>query len=1050
MIRPLSYFSFFLLALLIASATQAQSVTIKEDIQSLDTYGFAKPNPVPILAENPKIFPYFKFEEYEHTSKKKDWKVVTLENEYIKVMVLPEIGGKVWGAIEKSTGEEFLYKNEVIKFRNIAMRGPWTSGGIEFNFGIIGHHPSTATPVDYITRTNADGSVSCIVGSTDLPSNTSWTVEIRLEKDKAYFETKASWYNASPLTEAYYNWMTAAAVATDDLEFFIPGNTYLEHNGDAHPWPIDEQGRNLALYKNNDFGPAKSYHVVGEFNDFFGGYYHDRNFGFGQWAPYEEMPGQKLWLWALSRSGGIWEDLLTDSDGQYIEFQAGRLLDQYSGGAINPISQVGFDPYMMDTWHEIWFPYKEIGGMVDASEEGVLNVEKDGNQLKIGLNALQNLDSEIKIVFNGETALTEKLDLKPMGIYSKLLPVKASDSIQVFVEGTELSYTNNPKADRIKRPFYPDTDLKVSDSEQLLADGTEALEFREYQLAHKKLSEVVQLDPSHRAGLIKLAELEYRKADYESALSHINAVLRMDTYDSGANYMAGITYSAINDTINAQESLGWAARDVKYRSVAYAQMAELYLASKNYKRAVIYAQKALNFNTYNLNARKVLAVSARKNKQKEKFEEEITAISEIAPLDYFAQTERGFMNGQKPILALTNEFPSETLLGLALHYRHLGLQEEALHLLDGENKDTKNRLWKAFLLRETKAIKSNSMLKNAAKSSTLLKDVANDPVDFVSPYRSETLAVLKWAAQQSDSWKINYYLAQNYLAVGQIEMGKSLLKTLGNKPDSDIFYRFRAKMTGDDDAASASKDLTKALEMKPNDWKIWEENIQFHLKNTDYAKAYRLSKKAFSKFPKNYNIALVHAKASLNTGQFEEVLSVLAAIQMLPYEHASESRNIYERAHMAVARLYIQKKNSKKAIQVLEKSKKWPENIGVGKPYNPDERAQDYLLALALKEIGETEKSKVLLNGIVEYSQNHPDSNSLNHLYGILAMKKSGKERELSSFVSKLKETSGDKNLKSELALALYQNNTNELKGPESENLVAMDVLEIATWALKQ
>ncbi len=1040
MIRQLSYFSFLLLTILIVSATQAQSVTIKEDIQSLDTYGFSKPNPVPILAENQKIFPYFKFEEYEHTSKKKDWKVVTLENDFIKVMVLPEIGGKVWGAIEKSTGEEFLYKNEVIKFRNIAMRGPWTSGGIEFNFGIIGHHPSTATPVDYITRTNADGSVSCIVGSTDLPSNTSWMVEIRLEKDKAYFETNASWYNASPLTEAYYNWMTAAAVATDDLEFFIPGNAYVGHNGNAHSWPIDEDGRNLSLYKNNDFGPAKSYHVVGEYNDFFGGYYHDRDFGFGQWAPYEEMPGQKLWLWALSRSGGIWEDLLTDSDGQYIEFQAGRLLDQYSGGAINPISQVGFDPYMMDTWHEIWFPYKEIGGMVDASEEGVLNVEIEGNQMQIGLNALQKLDREIKVVLDGKTAFTEKLNLRPMEIFSKSLSVKASDSIQVVVEGTELSYSIKPKTNLIKRPFYPDMDLKVSDSEQLLADGMEALEFREYQLAHKKLSELVQLDPSHRAGLIKLAELEYRKADYESALSHINSVLRMDTYDSGANYIAGITYRAMNDTINALESLGWAARDVKYRSVAFAQMAELYLASKIYKRAEIYAQKALEFNTYNLNARKVLAVSARKNDQQKRFEKEITAISEIAPLDYFAQTEKSFREGEDPVLALTNEFPSETLLGLALHYRHLGLEEEALKILDQDKKDIKNKLWKAFLLRKT----------DAAKSNSLLEDITKDKVDFVSPYRRETLSVMEWAAQKSNNWKYNYYLAQNYLAVGQIEMGKSLLKTLGNKPDSDIFYRFRAKMTGDDDFESASKDLTKALEMKPNDWKIWEENIQFHLKNTDYDKAYGLSKKAFSKFPKNYNIALAHAKALLNTGRFEEVLSVLAAIQVLPYEHASESRDIYERAHMAVARSYIQKKNYKKAIQVLEKSKEWPENIGVGKPYNPDERAQDYLLALAFEKTGESDKSKTLLNGIVEYSQNYLSANSLNHLYGILAMKKSGEERELSSFVSKLKEIAGDENPKGELALALYENNTNEIKALKSENLVSIDVLETATWAIKQ
>lgn len=1018
---------------------KAQSVAIKEEIQSLDTYGFAKPNPVPILAENPKIFPYFNFEEYEHTSKKKDWKVVTLENDYIKVMILPEIGGKVWGAIEKSTGEEFLYKNEVVKFRNIAMRGPWTSGGIEFNFGIIGHHPSTATPVDYITRTNADGSVSCIVGSTDLPSNTSWTVEIRLEKDKVYFETNASWYNASPLPEAYYNWMTAAAVASEDLEFFIPGNAYVEHNGDAHPWPIDTKGRNLALYKNNDFGPAKSYHIVGQYNDFFGGYYHDRNFGFGQWAPYEEMPGQKLWLWALSRSGGIWEDLLTDSDGQYIEFQAGRLLDQYSGGAINPISQVGFDPYMMDKWHEIWFPYKEIGGMVDASEEGVLNVEKNGSQLKIGLNALQNLNSEIKVILNGETAFSEELDLKPMGIFSKSLPIKTSDSIHVFVEGTELSYTNDPKVNLLKRPFYSDTDLKISASEQLFADGAEALEFREYDLAHKKLSELIRLDPSHRASHIKLAELEYRKTDYKTSLQLANTVLRMDTYDSGANYMAGIAYRAMNDTINALESLGWAARDAKYRSVAYAQMAELYLASKNYKRAKIYARKALDFNTYNLNARKVMAVYARKNDEKREFEKEIDAISEIVPLDQFAKTEKAFMEGQDPTLALTNEFPSETLLGLALQYVRMGLPKEALRIVDQDKKDTKNKLWKAFLLRNT----------DTAISNTLLENIANDNVDFVSPYRRETLAVLEWAAQQSASWKFNYFLAQNYLAVGQFERGKSLLKALGNRPDSDIFYRFRAKMTGDDDAESASKDLTKALKMQPQDWKVWEENIQFHLKNTDYDEAYALSKKAYSKFPKNYNIGLAHAKGLLNTGRFEKVLSVLAASQVLPYEHASESRDIYERAHIGIVKSHLQKKNYQQAIQLLKKSKEWPENIGVGKPYNPDERAQDYLLAFALEKTGEIEKSSALLDGVVEQSLNHQNANSFNHFYGLLAMKKSLDERELSSFVSKLKEATVDKNPKSALALALYENETNGPKLNTSKPLVPKDVWETAAWALK-
>ncbi len=504
------------------------------------------------------------------------------------------------------------------------------------------------------------------------------------------------------------------------------------------------------------------------------------------------------------------------------------------------------------------------------------------------------------------------------------------------------------------------------------------------------------------------------------------------------DYAAGITYRAMNDTINALESLGWAARDVKYRSVAFAQMAELYVASKNYKRAEIYARKALDFNTFNLNARKVSAVTARKNELKEKFDQEINALSEIAPLDRFVQTEKSFMEGANPMLVLSNEFPSETLLSLAIQYLHLGFPEEALRIIDGDTSDTKIKLWKAFLLRKTDTTKSN----------LLLEDIADRKVDFVSPYRRETLPVIEWAIQQSDNWKFGYYLAQNYLAVGQFEKGKSLLKALGDRPDSDIFYRFRARMTRDD-AASASKDLTYALELQPRDWKVWEESIQFHIKNTDYNKAYGLSKKAYSKFPKNYNIGLAHAKALLNTGRFEKVLSVLKNIHVLPYEHASESRDIYERAHTVVAKSYLEKKNYQKAIQILEKAKEWPENM-VGKPYNPDERAQNYLLALALKETGAAEESKNLLNEIVEFSQNHLDGDSLNHLYGILALQKLGASGERAEFVSKLKEATGDKNLKSALVMALYEQDTNGLKRNASKPLVPKDVWQTADWAIKQ
>ncbi len=1019
-----TYRLLIILWLLLSFTTgRSQSITIKEEVISIPTYDFGKGNPVPILAENPKIYPYFKFETYEQVSKNKDWKVVTLENDYIKVMVLPEIGGKVWGAIEKSTGEEFLYKNEVVKFRNIAMRGPWTSGGIEFNFGIIGHHPSTATPVDFITRTNADGSVSCIVANTDLPSNTNWTVEIRLEKDKAYFETNASWYNASPLTESYYNWMTAAAVASNDLEFFIPGNAYVEHGGNAHSWPIDDKNRDLSLYKNNNFGPSKSYHIVGEYNDFFGGYYHDRKFGFGQWAPYEEMPGQKLWLWALSRAGGIWEDLLTDSDGQYIEFQAGRLFDQYFPGDINPISQVGFDPFVMDRWSEIWFPYKEIGGMEDASKHGVLNVETNNGATTVGINALQQLNTKLHVKIDGQT-YTENLALQPMQVFTKKFPASTTAKIEVSVDGTELSYTNDPEANAIKRPFHPDENLKISQSEQLYFDGCEALEYRAYALAHKKLSELITLDPSHQAGLVKLAELEYRRTNYDRALELANTVLRMDTYNSGANYMAGIAYRAKKDTINALESLGWAARDIKYRSVAFAQMAALYLADKNYDRAQIYAHKALDFNTYNMNARQVLLLTHSTLNNKEAFKKAADDILTIEPINHFVSLERGRvgdLNKTTAVSNIQNEFKEETLLSNALRYRELGFSQAALETLSLGFESPKNMLWKAYLIKEQKPEESTALLSKMLQKS----------VDFVFPYRRETIPVLEWAISINPHWKLQYYLAQNYIAVGLKDKGTRILNALENTPDAAVFYRFRAQMATANTEIKfpdAHIDLKRALELSPNDWKIWEENILLNNDIGNYEVAYSLSKKAYKKYPKNYAIGLAHAKSLLNNQRYAEILDVMANINVLPYEHANESREIYERAHLSVALAQINKKKYQKALTVLEKAKQWPEHIGVGKPYDADERAVDYLRAVVLEKLGKPAESKNLLTAIVDFTAKHADRNTPNHLFGLLAAKKTGKETQQIEQKLSMK---AEKNTRTQIALDIFNKKTNTMKSTD-------------------
>ena len=163
---------------------QNSSTKITEQQWSIKTYPFNNPNPIPILTKDTRLYPYHSFSGYDSEGTPKEWEAIKMENDHIEIYVLPGVGGKVWGAIDKKNGQEFIYKNEVLKFRNIALRGPWTSGGIEFNFGIIGHTPSTASPVDYYTRYNKDGSISTFVGAMDLPSRTEWRVEIKLEEKR--------------------------------------------------------------------------------------------------------------------------------------------------------------------------------------------------------------------------------------------------------------------------------------------------------------------------------------------------------------------------------------------------------------------------------------------------------------------------------------------------------------------------------------------------------------------------------------------------------------------------------------------------------------------------------------------------------------------------------------------------------------------------------------------------------------------------------------------------------------------------------------------------
>ncbi len=938
--------------------------TITEETQTIKTYSFSDPDPVPILARsrNKAIYPYFRFDGFSSEGRDQIWKVVKLENDFIQVFVLPEVGGKIWGAIEKSTGRDFIYRNEVMKFRDVAMRGPWTSGGIEFNFGLIGHTPATATPVDYVLQEDADGSVSCIVGSIDLPSRTQWRVRIRLPKDSAAFETTSFWYNPTPLHQSYYHWMNAAVHAREDLQFYYPGEYYIGHGGDAHPWPVNENGIDLSLYRNHHFGGNKSLHVLGGHEEFSGGYWHDLDFGFGHWSRYDDMPGRKIWIWSLARSGAIWEDLLTDHNGQYVEVQAGRQLSQATlvSGENTPFTQAAFLPYASDTWRELWFPVREIGGIVHADPDGALNVTRNGDKTIIAFNALRPIRSEIAVAAGGKSVLQESLNLSPMQVFKKEVTIPSAEKeIEVSIGGRAVwGVASDPHSQLVfSRSVNPPPEKANSTAGKAYFMGRQSELMRDYVKALEHYGLCLNEDPLHIPALVRMAEIRYRLLDYGRALTLAGKALAIDTYDPGANFVAGAALKDSGSPDAALEALAWAARSPEYRSAAYTLMAEIHLNSADFEDTVDYADKALDFNRLNIPALSAKAVALRKLDRKQQAAQVQRGILAMDPLNHLAVAESWFLNPseatQKAITStIRSELPQESFLELAAFYHRNGRVQEAVQVLRLSPSHPIVDYWLAYLIRDENPVDSRALLEKARQASPRL----------IFPFRVETVPVLEWALTQARDWKTLYYLGLIAWSKGREPEAVDLLVECGDRSDYGPFYLARAGLSGTRAELSLPRtalpitlagygirlDYEKALSLAPDQWRSWLAKARLEGFPSD------LTREAFERFPDNFMLGMEYARALINAKQYEGALQVLERLVVLPYENASEGRMLYEKAHLLAAGEDIQGRKYEEALGHIAGSREWPEHLGVGRPYDPDERLQDYLEDYCNGRLGRT------------------------------------------------------------------------------------------------
>ena len=971
--------------------------SIKESSKTFRTYPFSDPNPIPSKS---LIYPYFRFDGFANKPVDKQWKVVELENQYIKLMVLPEIGGKIWSAWEKSTGLPFIYNNQVIKFRDVAMRGPWTSGGIEPNYGIIGHTPNCATPVDYRIENKPDGSVSCYVGTYDKLTQTFWTIEINLPSDKAYFTTRSTWHNGNHLEQPYYTWMNVGMPAKGNLEFVFPGTRYIGHEGEYASWKINEENKkNISFYEQNNFGTYKSYHVFGSYTDFFASFYHDQNFGMGHFSLYDEKPGKKIWIWGLSRQGMIWENLLSDIDGQYVEVQSGRLFNQSSEGSIyTPFKHRGFTPYATDVWTEYWFPIKGTKGVVKADPYGSLNLKAEDGYLKWLFSPLQTLNETLTISSGDKKIIERKISFTPLQIYKDSIQWSGDLKEIAVVIGDTFTYDANPAADSLSRPVALPADYKWDTPYALYTLGKGALQTRDYIKAENKFLECLSKDPHFLPALTEMSFLQLRKMNYEKARELAMKALSINTYDPAANFAYGLANVETNHIVDAKEAFGVASASTEYRSASYTELAKLYFRENQLKKSFDYAQKAISEHPKNIDAWQIIATIHRVQGEKEKAVSSFTQIVEINPLSHFVNAEKVFWNMssvQDFTKQISQEMTDEVFLNLADWYLTINRYQDALMILRQAPQQAEILYWQAYLEKKNNDASYSSVLVQADQSSTTL----------IFPYRVHAADVMAWATQNSNSWKPKYFLALIHWNAGNIDKTKELFQQSGN-PEFTPFYAAKASLF----PADEEQNLIKASQLDKNEWRYGKLLVNHYLNTGNHQKALVIALDYQKRFSNNDGLTFLLAKCYLLNKQYTSSLRILTGKTFLPNEGATEGRQLYRESLLMMAFENMEKGKYTQAISNIEKAILWPENLGVGKPYDSDidDRFERFLNAVCLEKMKKKSEADKI------YSSLHTEKTMIsnaNLLVNAFALRKSGMEENGLKLLEQWKEKSSDKTI---------------------------------------
>jgi tetratricopeptide (TPR) repeat protein len=965
------------------AVSHAARATVQEIDLEIPTYQLGPADKNPPLWDL-KVYPYPRLTDITRQQASKTYRAVVLENDYIQVIVLPELGGRIYAALDKTNGDhDFIYRNHVIKPGLVALRGAWISGGIEWNFPTLGHTVHTVSPVPFKVIEGKDGSVSCVVGTTEWARRMRWTVFTTVYPDRSCFRNRVFLQNPTFTHNNAYFWANAAVHCWPETRVTFPPAEYTFAGMRRSPrsWPMFE-GQDMSWYKNT---PYPFDYFCGSPGDYQGAYHVERDCGTVHCASRHDALGKKFWTWGTARSGMMWEDLLTDRDGQYIEIQSGRLPTQGDTWT--------FEPHMSESWEEYWYPVKKMGGFVKANPDAAVNFEPKGGKLLVAVNVTRQIrEATVEVLIAGQPALREAVALDPAGAWRKEIAASGpAERMQLFVRdraGREIiryqpGKTKAPPPEL--EPEFPASE--AASAEELYLKGRSALKHWNPGQAESLFAAALQKDPGFSPALRELAVLRYKDGRYREALELAQKALSRNEDDESARYYRALAKIKLGLNERTEEDLDLLSRRAAYRHVAPYLLASLAAGEKNDLRAEELLRSVVRQNPADLKARTMLAAVMRHLQKAEEADRLIDGVLAEDPLNPLARIERALLGGQDRQVSLPDD--PQDYLEAACDYLEMNRSEDALAALElcrAQPGVAKHPLVCFYLGHLADRLGKPEAAKQFYAEGCRL------PLDYVFPFRAEDEAVLNDGLRLlGDSWQLHYYLGTLLAAKNRWQEGlKHLSAASSRSPGCAVLYGSLGAIYSEElhDRANAQAAYEKALACDPNDSDDYLALDRLYAESGSQDKREGLFQRASAKVKADFRVQLQRAEFLVGMGKFDDALHLLKKYTFHPWEGWNGGRAVYLRALHGRADRAIQEGQYDRAVEDLKQAMEYPENLGTGKPARPNDGCEFYKLGLCYQGLGKKELARECFAKAVD-SPNEPSPVSADwHAKAVDALKK--------------------------------------------------------------